>query len=173
MLDEFTFLEKNNRDTSHIHIALVGDLKYGRTVHSKIDGLRIYERVSIDLISPEAFAMPASYISRMKAYGYEVRLFDSLDDYFDQENKATIYYFTRVQLERMGEEIQKQAASLRKAITFTQDHLAKIDSESTTFYHPLPRHKETPVLPSFLDGLALNGRETQSRNGMFMRIILV
>ena len=39
LLDEFTFLEDNGFRTDHIHLALVGDLYHGRTVHSKADGL--------------------------------------------------------------------------------------------------------------------------------------
>jgi aspartate carbamoyltransferase len=36
-LDQFSFLEQNNWDTSSIHIALIGDLLYGRTIHSKVE----------------------------------------------------------------------------------------------------------------------------------------
>ncbi len=48
LLDEFTFLEQNNFDNSHIRIALIGDLLHGRTVHSKVDGLKIFKNVEID-----------------------------------------------------------------------------------------------------------------------------
>jgi aspartate carbamoyltransferase len=82
MLDEFTFLEQNNWDTSSIHIALVGDLLHGRTVHSKVDGLKIFDTVRVDCIAPSEIAMPETYIHMMKTNGYEIRLFSSLDAYF-------------------------------------------------------------------------------------------
>ena len=41
-LDEFTFLEQRGWDDSHIHVALIGDLFHGRTVHSKADGLNVF-----------------------------------------------------------------------------------------------------------------------------------
>lgn len=173
LLDEFTFLEQNKRNTSHIHIALIGDLLHGRTVHSKVDGLRIYDKVTVDLVAPDALALPNSYLEDMRRYGYDVRLFSTLDDYLAGEKQALIRYFTRVQLERMGEDILNKETELRRAITLRPDHLDKIDQENTKFYHPLPRHKITPVLPTFLDETPLNGWEEESRNGMFVRIILV
>lgn len=58
LLDEFTFLEDNNWTFNNIHIALVGDLYHGRTVHSKADGLKIFDSVIVDLIAPPELAMP-------------------------------------------------------------------------------------------------------------------
>ncbi len=52
LLDEFTFLEDNNWSQEQIHLALVGDLYHGRTVHSKADGLRLFKSVKVDLIAP-------------------------------------------------------------------------------------------------------------------------
>ncbi|HKJ85393.1 MAG TPA: bifunctional aspartate carbamoyltransferase catalytic subunit/aspartate carbamoyltransferase regulatory subunit, partial [Spirochaetia bacterium] len=49
-LDEFSFLEQKQWDRSHIHLALVGDLFHGRTVHSKVDGLHIFGEVEVDLV---------------------------------------------------------------------------------------------------------------------------
>jgi aspartate carbamoyltransferase len=40
---------------------------------------------------------------------------------------------------------------------------------NTKFYHPLPRHRETPVIPTWLDNTPLNGWETQAMNGYFTR----
>jgi len=48
ILDEYTFLEKNNFNNNEIHIALIGDLNHGRTVHSKTDGLKIFKNVKVD-----------------------------------------------------------------------------------------------------------------------------
>ena len=58
LLDEFTFLEDLDMSFDSIHVALVGDLYHGRTVHSKADGLRIFDHVKVDLIAPEELMMP-------------------------------------------------------------------------------------------------------------------
>jgi aspartate carbamoyltransferase len=168
-LDEFTFLEKTGWNRDRVHIALVGDLLHGRTVHSKVDGLRIFDNVEVDLIAPDELAMPAFYVERMKESGFSIRSFPSIDAYLDQENVADIWYFTRLQLERMGEQVLEKADYLRHSVTFAPDQLAKIP-EGTKFYHPLPRHREHPTTPPFLDGTPLAGWDEQSVNGYFTRI---
>ena len=61
LLDEFTFLEDNRMSFNSIHVALVGDLYHGRTVHSKADGLKLFDHVKVDLIAPDELAMPENY----------------------------------------------------------------------------------------------------------------
>ena len=172
LLDEYSFLEDNNWRTDSIHIALVGDLYHGRTVHSKADGLKLWDKVRVDLIAPEELAMPESYITKMKDNGFEVRIFSSIEQYLSQNDISTKWYFTRPQLERMGEKILAKADTLRASITFRKDFMDKLP-EGTKFYHPLPRHKEHPTIPTFLDDTPLNGWEKQSINGMYCRIVLL
>ncbi|MBN2508770.1 MAG: aspartate carbamoyltransferase [Spirochaetales bacterium] len=169
-LDEFSFLEQREWDNSHIHLALVGDLFHGRTVHSKADGLRVFKEVQVDLVAPKELQMPASYIDKMKRNGFLVREYASIDEYLASGATAPIWYFTRLQLERMGDEIREKAQSLRAAVSFTREFLPKI-AEGTRFYHPLPRHREFPTIPSFLDATPLNGWDRQSINGYFTRIV--
>jgi aspartate carbamoyltransferase len=171
-LDEFTFLEKQNWDNNSIHIALLGDLYHGRTVHSKVDGLRIFKNVQIDMIAPPELQIPSHYETRMKENGFQIRKFNSIDEYLGQKKTADIWYFTRLQLERMGEEILGKADKLRQAVIFQKDFLSKIKG-GTRFYHPLPRHRVHPTIPTFLDGTPLNGWDGQSINGFFTRMILI
>lgn len=172
LLDEFTFLEQMNFDNSYIHIALVGDLLHGRTVHSKADGLKVFKNVKVDLVAPQELQMPKSYVEKMKRNGFEVNTFSSLDEYLSSTKPALIWYFTRLQLERMGEDILEKAQMLKKAVTFRKDMLEKI-LEGTKFYHPLPRPKVDPEIPTFLDTLPLNGWEHQAINGYWVRVILL
>lgn len=172
LLDEFTFLEQLNFDNSHIHIALVGDLLHGRTVHSKADGLKVFKNVEVDLIAPEELQMPMGYIEKMKRNGFEVRTYYSIDEYLSAGNVAPIWYFTRLQLERMGEDVLEKSSFLKKSVTFRKDMLNKI-SELTKFYHPLPRPKSEPEIPTFLDTLPLNGWEHQAINGYWVRVVLL
>jgi len=172
LLDDFTFLEDNNWNRSHIHIALIGDLLHGRTVHSKVEGLKIFNNVEVDLIAPEIIQMPEHYLLKMKDNGFKVRIFESLDEYYAQKNIAQKQYFTRPQLERMGDEIIKIQKTLRDKIIFKNEFLNKLP-ENTYFYHPFPRHREHPTIPEFLDTMPLNHYSKQSSNGKIMRIILL
>lgn len=169
-LDEFSFLEACQWDRSHIHIALVGDLFHGRTVHSKVEGLQIFREVEVDLIAPEEIGMPGHYIKKMEAAGFRLRRFDSINEYLAQKKVARLWYFTRLQLERMGEKLLKQTEELRKAVTFQRQYLDRLDP-ACRFFHPLPRHSETPTIPTFLDDTSFNAWDEQSRNGYFTRII--
>lgn len=169
-LDEFTFLEQRGWDDSHIHIALIGDLQYGRTVHSKADGLKAFQSVIVDLVAPEDLTLPESYKNRMQDNGFEVREWTSIEEYLGSGDISDCWYFTRLQLERMGDKIRERENELRRAVTFRQDWLDELP-ENTRFFHPLPRHREKPVIPSFLDGTHLNGWDGQSINGYFTRVI--
>ncbi|AEC02251.1 aspartate carbamoyltransferase [Parasphaerochaeta coccoides] len=172
LLDEFTFLEDNLWSTENIHLALVGDLFHGRTVHSKANGLTLWKNVKVDLIAPKELSMPASYVVKMKENGFDVRSFSSLEEYLAQDDIAPKWYFTRPQLERMGERILKRQDELRASITFRKEWLDVIDP-ATRFYHPLPRHKEHPTIPTFLDATPFNAWERQSINGMYVRMVLL
>ncbi|MCP5052763.1 MAG: bifunctional aspartate carbamoyltransferase catalytic subunit/aspartate carbamoyltransferase regulatory subunit, partial [bacterium] len=126
LLDEFTLLEDNNWDARYLHIALVGDLFHGRTVHSKADGLNIFDQVKVDLVAPPELAMPKQYIDKMEENGYQLRIFDSLEEYLSQAQIAPRFYFTRPQLERMGDRILKRQDELRDKITFKQEFIARL-----------------------------------------------
>ncbi|MFZ2635535.1 MAG: aspartate carbamoyltransferase [Rectinemataceae bacterium] len=169
-LDEFSFLEQRGWDDSHIHIALTGDLYHGRTIHSKADGLRVFRKVEVDLVAPELLAMPPYYVERMKANGFEVHAYESLDEYLASGKVAPIWYFTRLQLERMGESVLERAPALRRSVTFRKDMLGLLP-EGARFYHPLPRDRQNPTNPFFLDQLPLNGWDGQSANGYWTRIV--
>ena len=169
-LDEFSFLEKLDWNEDHIHIALTGDLYHGRTVSFKADGLRVFKNVEVDLVAPDLLSLPPYYVEKMKANGFEIRLFESVDEYLASGKVAPLWYFTRLQLERMGDAVLERAPSLRKSVTFRKDMLGLLP-EGTKFYHPLPRDRLNPTNPTFLDELPLNGWDAQSANGYWTRII--
>ena len=151
-LDEFSFLEQKNWDRNSIHIALVGDLYHGRTIHSKADGLKIFKEIHVDLIAPDLLQLPAYYKEKMQQNGYNIRLFESIEEYLAQKKIAKIWYFTRLQLERMGDQILEKADYLRSSVTFSREYLEKLP-EDAKFYHPLPRNRTHPTIPQFLDSM--------------------
>ncbi len=172
LLDEFSFLEQLEWDYSSLHIALVGDLFHGRTVHSKAEGLGIFGQVTVDLVAPPELTMPDYYVKRMEDNGFRVRSFGSIGEYLAAGATAPVWYFTRPQLERMGDDILRRQDELRSRIVFKPEFVERI-AEGTKFYHPLPRHKEHPTIPPFLDTSDLNGWENQSINGKLIRIVLL
>ena len=172
LLDEFTFLEDLDWSHESVHLAMVGDLYHGRTVHSKVRGLKLFDRVSVDLVAPPELAMPRSYVHAMRDQGYQVREFESIDSYLSSDSVARQWYFTRPQIERMGDRILRRQNELRAAITFLPEMSDRLP-EKTTFYHPLPRHREHPTIPAELDATPLNGWERQSANGWIVRIALL
>lgn len=169
-LDEFSFLEQLEWKRDKLHIALTGDLYHGRTVHSKADGMKIFKEVMVDLIAPKELAMPEHYVQKMKDNGFIIREFESIDAYLQEASIAPIWYFTRLQLERMGEAVLEKADSLRASLTFRKDMLDKIP-EGVRFYHPLPRDRTNPTNPVWLDNTSLNGWDRQSVNGYYTRIM--
>ncbi|MBN2618626.1 MAG: bifunctional aspartate carbamoyltransferase catalytic subunit/aspartate carbamoyltransferase regulatory subunit, partial [Spirochaetales bacterium] len=72
-LDEFSFLEHKEWNRDSIHLALVGDLFHGRTVHSKANGLKIFKKVIVDLVAPKELCMPEEYVEIMENNGFEIR----------------------------------------------------------------------------------------------------
>ena len=140
------------------------------TVHSKVDGLQIFDEIEVDLVAPDEISMPEHYVQRMEASGFSIRRFESIEAYLAQNRVAPIWYFTRLQLERMGDQLLDKADRLRESVTFRRDFLGKVPAE-TRFYHPLPRHQVTPTIPAFLDSTPLNAWETQSMNGYYTRIV--
>ncbi len=187
LLDEFTFLEDLDWDSRRIHLALVGDLYHGRTVHSKVHGLELFDEVAVDLVAPSELSMPRPYVEQMRDQGFAVREFASIDEYLSCAGRETAtagentspplgvarqWYFTRPQIERMGERVLRRAAELRSAITFDPLDGERLP-DRTVFYHPLPRHREHPTIPVSLDDSSLNGWERQSSNGWIVRIALL
>jgi aspartate carbamoyltransferase len=169
-LDEYTFYENQKWKRDHIHIALIGDLFHGRTVHSKANGLRVFKEVEVDLVAPREIGMPRQYSDQMESNGFHIRVFGSIEEYLSQPRVAKIWYFTRLQLERMGEDVLEKRGMLQAAVTFKRDYLDRLPGD-TKFYHPLPRNRENPTIPVFLDAMGLNGWEEQALNGYYTRII--
>lgn len=172
-LDQFTFFEYNKEDPTRIHIALIGDLLHGRTIHSKCDGLKIYKEVEVDLVAPEEIAMPDHYVQEMIESGFKVRMFESIEEYRQQSHRAKLWYFTRLQLERLADEILPHIKRIRSKIIFNHSYYDGSLSDDTKFFHPLPRDKYFPTIPYSIDDTPYNGWDMQSINGYYVRIALL
>ncbi|HJH31447.1 MAG TPA: aspartate carbamoyltransferase [Methanosarcinaceae archaeon] len=134
-----TFLDLYTiRRESHlagVKIALAGDLKYGRTVHSLCYALSLYG-AEITLASPKELRMPDEIIADLKMRNIKVTQTDSIEEAI---SNVEVLYVTRIQKERFPDpgEYQKVASSL----LITPQLLKKADPK-LKIMHPLPRANE-------------------------------
>jgi aspartate carbamoyltransferase catalytic subunit len=133
-LDLFTMTEFSP-DFSKVHVGFLGDLKYGRTVHSLAYALSLF-KTPMWFISPEILKMPDYLVQEINENGsktYEVEDLDRL------QAKIDVLYVTRIQKERFGDmqEYAKVAGCYRvtKKVVETLGNHIKI-------MHPLPRVDE-------------------------------
>lgn len=133
-LDLFTMCEFFP-DLSRIKVAFLGDLKYGRTVHSLSYALSLFG-APLWFISPRLLRMPDYLVEEMRAMGSEIHEIEDLDGLND---KIDVLYVTRIQKERFGDmqEYEKVAGVYRITKEFAES-LGK----GVIIMHPLPRVDE-------------------------------
>ena len=122
------------RDISKLRIAMVGDLKYGRAVHSLCKILTLYKGIEHHLIAPKGLALPEKYIDALKSAGHKITIADQLAK---GVAKVDIVYMTRVQEERFAS--QKEANYYRGLLAMNQAIYTKYCEPNTAIMHPLPR----------------------------------
>jgi aspartate carbamoyltransferase catalytic subunit len=136
LLDLYTIQREFSRLGKRVdgaHIALVGDLKYGRTVHSLMKLLALYKGVRFTLVAPPTLEMPAAIVERASRHGNVVELRDTLGPGLAD---ADIVYATRIQKERFAEEtIEGYGASFQVSRALVDAHCAP----DVVVMHPLPR----------------------------------
>jgi aspartate carbamoyltransferase len=131
LLDLYTILEELKR-VDGLTVTLLGDLKYGRTVHSLARLLSMYD-VRLNYVSPEVLAFPQEIIAEVAGHGIPQGQFTSLEPVLAQTD---VLYVTRVQKERFEDlDLYEQ---VKNAFTITLDTL-KSAREDMIVMHPLPR----------------------------------
>lgn len=133
LLDLFTIYETQGR-LDDISIAFVGDLKYGRTVHSLAEALSMYN-ARIYLVSPESLAMPAYILKHLDKHNIKYSIHETIEEVMP---KVDILYMTRVQKERFDE---TEYQHLRSKFILSSDMLGDAKS-NMKILHPLPRIDE-------------------------------
>src|SRR5690606_15513133 len=169
LLDLFTIMEsKHNLDG--LHIAMVGDLLYGRTVHSLSKLIAQYgaQNVTLYLVSPDSQQMPPSIIDYVEDRGVYTYATDNLNDVLD---KADVIYWTRIQEERFADRADYDRIAGR--FVMTPDVLAQAKPDAILM-HPLPRKHEmgTPADHDILDADPRAVYFKQMEYGMFIRMAL-
>lgn len=131
LLDLFTILQEMGR-IDGLTVTMVGDLKYGRTVHSLARLLTLYN-VRLNYVSPDILRMPEHIIEEVRENGIHQAEYNTLEPVlFDSD----VVYVTRVQKERFDnlDEYEK----VKNAFIITPETMTQA-KEDMIVMHPLPR----------------------------------
>lgn len=134
LLDLFTIQETQGR-LDHLDIAMVGDLKYGRTVHSLTQALAKFSGNRFRFISPDALAMPAYITDPLNEQGISWSKHSSIEEVLAD---VDILYMTRVQKERLD---PSEYASVKAQFILRAEDL-NVARTNMKVLHPLPRVDE-------------------------------
>lgn len=170
LLDAFTIHERFHDDMT-INAMLVGDLKYGRTVHSLARLLpRIYRgRVTYTCVAPVSLQFPEGLVREVRRKSNraaEFQFFGCLEESYDHVERADVLYVTRTQVERLSE---TERSAYKGVHVVTPDVLARLPKDAIIM-HPFPRKKE---LPPDVDRDPRAVYFEQIKNGLFVRMALL
>lgn len=159
LLDLFTIREKFG-GIDGCKAAVLGDLLYGRTIHSLLRLLSLYDNIEVYGLSKEAFALPQKYIDMLKEKGIEYKKCTSFEEL---PKDLDVIYHTRIQAERFEGDFGKEEFIIDKEVLNTF-------SENTILMHPLPRVNEIAV---DVDDDPRAYYFKQAHNGLYVRMALL
>lgn len=162
LLDLFTIREELGR-VDGLKIAMVGDLRNGRTVHSLTRLLMQYE-VSLRFVSPEILRLPMTLMNQVIDAGINVR---ETHDVADVIKNADVLYVTRVQKERFSDLAQYE--EVKDHYEITPELMAQAKPKMIVM-HPLPRVGEIHYA---VDADPRAAYFRQVKNGMYIRMALL
>ena len=137
LLDLYTIekeLSLNNKNLDNLRIALVGDLKYGRAVHSLCKILSKFSDVNMNLVSPGELRLPEDLLNQLNEAGVSVIQTENLEEGI---SGVDIIYVTRVQEERFKN--KEDANKYRGLLSLNQSIYTANCEPNTVIMHPLPR----------------------------------
>ena len=162
LLDSLTIKE----ELGHIDgltITMLGDLKFGRTVHSLARLLSLY-KVKINYVAPDILRMPVEIIEELKAQGIEQAEFSSLEDVLPETD---VLYVTRVQKERFADLSDYEKVAQAYVI---DPEIMKAAKDRMIVMHPLPRVTEISM---DLDDDPRAAYFRQMEYGLYVRMALL
>jgi aspartate carbamoyltransferase catalytic subunit len=131
LLDLFTIREELGR-TENLTVTMLGDLKYGRTVHS-LSRLLAQFHTTVHCVSPDILRMPAELVAELKQRGMSIREHASLDEVLPESD---VLYVTRVQKERFEDPAVYE--TVKGAFVVTPETMQRAKDQMVVM-HPLPR----------------------------------
>lgn len=162
LLDMYS-IRKTQGSLENIHIAFVGDLKYGRTVHSLTIALAQFN-TTFHLVSPPELKLPSAVKKYIKDAGLNYHQYTDLNDVMD---KVDILYMTRIQKERFADPMEYEKV---KNSYILKNEMLENSKENMRVLHPLPRVNEIE------EAVDLNPKAyyfQQALNGVYVREALL
>ena len=163
MLDLYS-IYKTQGTLDNLNIYLVGDLKYGRTVHSLLMAMRHFNP-TFHFIAPKELAMPEEYKLYCREHG--IRFEEHEDFNADVIAGADILYMTRVQRERFTDLMEYERVKDVYILRANMLHKAK---DNMKILHPLPRVNE---IAYDVDNDPHAYYFEQARNGLYARQAII
>lgn len=164
LLDMFTIYEKH-KHLDNIKGLMVGDLLNGRTVHSLIKGLSIFNNITLYLLSPKQLRLSNKDLDEAKKK--EIKLVE-IKSFEEIPSDCHFWYWTRVQKERFIDKSEYE--KLKLSFILTKKLVDKKAGKDTLLMHPLPRVGE--IEPSVDCDPRAVYLSTEARNGMYVRMAL-
>ena len=163
LLDLYS-IKKTQGKLDSLNILLVGDLKYGRTVHSLIMAMRHFSP-TFHFIAPPELAMPEEYKQYCRAHN--IKFHESTDFNKEAINSADIIYMTRVQKERFTDLMEYERV---KDAFILEASMISGAKENMRILHPLPRVNE---IAADVDQTPHAYYFEQARNGLYTRQAII
>ncbi len=129
ILDLVTIKQEKGR-LENLTIGFLGDLRFGRTVHSLVKALSLSKGISLRLVSAPEMSLPRHYLKNFKG---EVKQSEDLKILSD----CDVIYATRIQVERFPPEVQYAIARAKEKYRITEEVL-KVFKPDAIIMHPLP-----------------------------------
>lgn len=162
LLDLYS-IRKTQGSLDGVNIMMVGDLKYGRTVHSLLQALAHFG-ASFTFVSPDELKMPVEY----KTFLYDRGIsYYETSDLMERIDRADILYMTRVQRERFSDPMEYER--VKNAYILKPEMLAEV-KESMKVLHPLPRVNE---IEQAVDATKHAYYFEQTQNGVYARMAIM
>jgi len=161
LVDLFTIRECQGK-MNGLSIALVGDLKHARTIHSFTEACMFYD-VRLFLVAPEELSLPEAISDKLKKNGVRFSFHQSLEEVIP---KVDILYLTRLQKERMSESEQSKFSNR----FILQTNMLTQAKPTLKILHPLPRVDEMDIA---IDRTPFAYYFAQAANGIFLRQALL
>lgn len=162
LLDLYS-IKKTQGRLDNINIMMVGDLKYGRTVHSLLQALSHF-KAQFTFVSPAELRMPTEY--KMHLYDRGIPYYETTD-IMERINDADIIYMTRVQRERFSDTMEYERV---KNSYILKNSMLENTKDTMRILHPLPRVNE--IHPS-VDNNPKAYYFEQTENGVYTRMAIM
>lgn len=161
LLDLYTI--RQSMPIDGINVALIGDLRYGRTAHSLASALSLYD-VRLHTLCPRGLELPATLAERLTGKGMEIIEHDSIGEIIEEMD---VLYVTRIQRERFPD--SASYFNVASSYRITPELLARA-KDRLIVLHPLPRVDE---IDPRVDSSPHAKYFEQSRNGVPVRMAML